>query len=79
MAKMTLTGEKQLKEMGTFILNSMQLAAVLKPLDGSSGEEKRTCSKGALQARTMKEGHMEVGGSPVRDSQDSRAILTRDS
>ena len=57
----------------------MQLAAVLKPLDGSSGEEKRTCSKGALQARTVKEGHMEVGGSPVRDSQDSRAILTGDS
>lgn len=57
----------------------MQLAAVLKPLDASSGEEKWTCSKGALQARTMKEGHMEVGGSPVRDSQDSTAILTGDS
>lgn len=71
MAEMTLTSEKQLKEMGTLILNSMQLATVFNSLDGSSGEEKRTCSKGAPQVRTMKEGHMEVDGSQVRDSQYS--------
>ena len=29
--------------------------------------------------RTMREGHMEVDGSQVRDSQYSRAILTGDS
>lgn len=71
MAKMTLTSKKQLKEIGTVILNSMQLATVFNSLDGSNGEEKRTCSKGALQVRTMKEAHMEVDGSQVRDSQYS--------
>ena len=68
---MTLTSKKQLKEIATVILNSMQLATVFNSLDGSNGEEKRTCSKGALQVRTMKEAHMEVDGSQVRDSQYS--------
>lgn len=76
---MTLISERQLKEMGTFILKSMQLATVFKSLDGSNAEEKWACLKGALQVRTMREGHMEVDGSQVRDSQYSRAILTGDS
>lgn len=76
---MTLISERQLKEMGTFILKSMQLATVFKSLDGSNAEGKWACLKGALQVRTMREGHTEVDGSQVRDSQYSRAILTGDS
>lgn len=76
---MTLIRERQLKEMGTFILKSMQLATIFKSLDGSNAEEKWACLKGALQVRTMREGHMEVDGSQVRDSQYSRAVLTGNS
>ena len=76
---MTRISKRQLKEMGTFILKSVQLDTVFKSLDGSNAEEKWAGSKGALQVRTMREGHMEVDGNQVRDSQYSRAILTGDS
>ena len=67
---MALIPERQLKEMVTFILKSMQVATVCKSLDGSNGEEEGACSEGSLQMRTMKEGHMEVDGSQLRKSQE---------